>query len=182
MKRKICSFLLAFLLLLTLTPAALADGVSTVKNVALSQDIEATLRCMAALGASWERTDKSTLRVTGIGGKRKPFPELPRFDCGESGSTLRFFIPLALDGRGPVCLIGHGRLMQRPLTVYQNLFAPLGVVWRQEGDALTILAGEELSDEAFQEIVDAIEEAQPDLEIDAHRGEQPLYPVIFSIE
>ena len=52
----------------------------------------------------------------------------------------------------------------------------------EEGDALTILAGEELSDEAFQEIVDAIEEAQPDLEIDAHRGEQPLYPVIFSIE
>ncbi len=52
----------------------------------------------------------------------------------------------------------------------------------EEGDALTILAGEELSNEAFQEIVDAIEEAQPDLEIDAHRGEQPLYPVIFSIE
>ena len=52
----------------------------------------------------------------------------------------------------------------------------------EEGDALTILAGEELSDEAFQEIVDAIEEAQPDLEVDAHRGEQPLYPVIFSIE
>ena len=52
----------------------------------------------------------------------------------------------------------------------------------EEGDALTILAGEELFDEAFQEIVDAIEEAQPDLEIDAHRGEQPLYPVIFSIE
>ena len=52
----------------------------------------------------------------------------------------------------------------------------------EEGDALTILAGEELSDEDFQEIVDAIEEAQPDLEIDAHRGEQPLYPVIFSIE
>ncbi len=43
-----------------LLAAALADGVSTVKNVALSQDIEATLRCMAALGASWERTDKST--------------------------------------------------------------------------------------------------------------------------
>ena len=39
-----------------LLAAALADGVSTVKNVALSQDIEATLRCMAALGASWERT------------------------------------------------------------------------------------------------------------------------------
>ena len=52
----------------------------------------------------------------------------------------------------------------------------------EEGDTLTILAGEELSDEAFQEICDAIEAAQPDLEIDPHRGEQPLYPVIFSIE
>lgn len=52
----------------------------------------------------------------------------------------------------------------------------------EDGDSLTILAGEELSDDAFQEILDAIEEAQPDLEIDSHRGEQPLYPVIFSIE
>ena len=52
----------------------------------------------------------------------------------------------------------------------------------EEGDSLTILAGEELSDEGFQDILDAIEEAQPDLEIDSHRGEQPLYPIIFSIE
>ena len=52
----------------------------------------------------------------------------------------------------------------------------------EEGDSLTILAGEELSDEDFQEILDAIEEAQPDLEIDPHRGEQPLYPIIFAIE
>ena len=52
----------------------------------------------------------------------------------------------------------------------------------EEGDTLTILAGEELDDAAFQEILDAIEEVQPDLEIDSHRGEQPLYPVIFSIE
>ena len=52
----------------------------------------------------------------------------------------------------------------------------------EEGDSLTILAGVELSDEEFQDILDAIEEAQPDLEIDSHRGEQPLYPIIFSIE
>ena len=51
-----------------------------------------------------------------------------------------------------------------------------------EGDSLTILAGVDMDDEAFQDILDAIEEAQPDLEIDAHRGEQPLYPIIFSIE
>ncbi len=51
-----------------------------------------------------------------------------------------------------------------------------------EGDTLTILAGSDLSDEDFEDLQDAIAEAQPDLEIDAHRGEQPLYPVIFSIE
>ena len=52
----------------------------------------------------------------------------------------------------------------------------------EEGDALTILAGQDMSDEDFEKLIEAIEEAQPDLEIDAHRGEQPLYPVIFSIE
>ena len=52
----------------------------------------------------------------------------------------------------------------------------------EEGDSLTILAGADMSDEDFEDLIAAIEEAQPDLEIDSHRGEQPLYPVIFSIE
>ena len=52
----------------------------------------------------------------------------------------------------------------------------------EEGDTLTILAGSDLSDEDFEKLIAAIEEAQPDLEIDSHRGEQPLYPVVFSIE
>lgn len=52
----------------------------------------------------------------------------------------------------------------------------------EEGDTLTILAGSGMDDEAFEDLIAAIEEAQPDLEIDSHRGEQPLYPVIFSIE
>lgn len=51
-----------------------------------------------------------------------------------------------------------------------------------EGDTITILAGADFDDDAFQALCDAIEERQPDLEIDSHRGEQPLYPVIFSIE
>ncbi|MBQ3339906.1 MAG: hypothetical protein IJG82_10015, partial [Atopobiaceae bacterium] len=51
-----------------------------------------------------------------------------------------------------------------------------------EGDTLTILAGEDMSDDAFDELVERIEDTFPDLDIDPHRGEQPLYPVIFSIE
>ena len=53
---------------------------------------------------------------------------------------------------------------------------------QQEGDSLTILAGSDMDDESFEALVARIEEAQPDLEVDPHRGEQPLYPVIFSIE
>ncbi len=52
----------------------------------------------------------------------------------------------------------------------------------EEGDTLTILAGSDLDDDAFKHLIDAIEAAQPDLEVDSHRGEQPLYPVVFSIE
>ena len=52
----------------------------------------------------------------------------------------------------------------------------------EEGDTLTILAGSAMDDESFEALLARIEEAQPDLEIDSHRGEQPLYPVIFSIE
>ena len=52
----------------------------------------------------------------------------------------------------------------------------------EEGDSLTILAGCDMADEDFEALIARIEEAHPDLEIDNHRGEQPLYPVIFSIE
>ena len=52
----------------------------------------------------------------------------------------------------------------------------------EEGDTLTILAGVDFSDDDLVRLVSAIEDAQPDLEIDAQRGDQPLYPVIFSIE
>ena len=52
----------------------------------------------------------------------------------------------------------------------------------EEGDSCTILAGADMPDDEFEKIVDAIEDENPDLEVDAHRGEQPLYPIIFSIE
>ncbi len=56
------------------------------------------------------------------------------------------------------------------------------VVDRYDGDTLTILAGEQLDDEAFEALTERIEDELPDLEIDEHRGEQPLYPVLFSVE
>ncbi len=47
---------------------------------------------------------------------------------------------------------------------------------------LTVLAGKDLDDEAFDSLLDSLSESHPDLEIDAHRGDQPLYPVILAAE
>lgn len=58
----------------------------------------------------------------------------------------------------------------------------LAAMEAEDADMLTILAGEDLSQEAFDSIVERIEEAYEDIEIDPHRGEQPLYPIILSLE
>ena len=79
-----------------LIAATLGTGASTVRGVAMSQDVEATLRCLTALGGHWKETAPGTLEITGIGGRRCTGEDLPRLDCGESGSTLRFLIPIAL--------------------------------------------------------------------------------------
>ena len=120
--------------------AALADGESVISNVAYSQDIEATIRCMEALGASFTR-DGSTLAVSGMGAnamspmRKLPFPHL---DCGESGSTLRFLIPVALAVRGGGVFTGQGRLMERPLQPYFDLFDEKGISWELKDNTLTV--------------------------------------------
>lgn len=120
-----------------LIAASLAAGRSHIRNIDFSQDIEATLRCMRALGARWE-TDGSGIAVDGIGGIREPYGDLPLFDCGESGSTLRFLIPISLTaGRGGI-FKGRGRLMERPQKPYFDLFAEKGIRWEQTAETLRI--------------------------------------------
>ena len=117
--------------------AALADGVSTLENIVPSQDIEATLRCMTVLGTRWEAPKPGTIRVHGIG-RGHTFVDLPRFDCGESGSTLRFLIPIALAVAGGGVFTGHGRLMERPQGPYADLFREQGISWEQRDGVLTV--------------------------------------------
>ncbi|MGN8966721.1 3-phosphoshikimate 1-carboxyvinyltransferase [Intestinimonas sp. HCP28S3_D6] len=120
-----------------LIAAALAEGVSMLKNVALSQDIQATIRCLEALGASF-RWEGDTLAVTGLAGKPAPQGELPLLDCGESGSTLRFLIPIALAVLGGGRFTGHGRLMERPQGPYFDLFREKGIFYEQKDGVLTV--------------------------------------------
>lgn len=68
--------------------AALAQGISTVDNFTLSQDIEATLRCMEALGACWSK-EGSALRITGMGG-RPPLGQLPTWTAASPAPRCAF--------------------------------------------------------------------------------------------
>ena len=73
--------------------ASLSDGTSIVSNVTNSKDIEATVGCMKALGAKIKQLDETTYEVTGT----NLFKQEGNITCNanESGSTLRFLIPLA---------------------------------------------------------------------------------------
>ncbi len=96
----------------------LAGGAGQLPAQADSQDIQATRRCVAALTA--------------------PGEGLPRLDCGESGSTLRFLIPVALALRGGGVFTGRGRLMERPLGPYLDLFDEKRISYSLKNGELTV--------------------------------------------
>ncbi|MCL2747183.1 MAG: 3-phosphoshikimate 1-carboxyvinyltransferase [Oscillospiraceae bacterium] len=113
--------------------AALAEEDSVISRISLSEDIQATLDGVAALGASW-RLSGDTLHITG----RSQNADRRRYDaidCGESGSTLRFLIPIAaLDAR-QTTFTGRRRLFRRPLEAYARVFAERNLLFQpiQEG-------------------------------------------------
>ena len=120
--------------------AALASGISTIQNISLSQDIEATIRCMKALGASIEYSNNQSLQIRGIGGTvcLQGAESPPQFNCGESGSTLRFLIPIALAVAGGGVFTGKGRLMERPQQPYFDLFDRTNIFYEQKDGQLTV--------------------------------------------
>ena len=124
-----------------LIAAALSGGVSTISNLADSQDIRATRRCLCALGAGMEDLEPGVVRVHGLGGGIVIAPPYATLDCGESGSTLRFLIPVALLVQGQAAFTGRGRLMERPLKPYEDLFREKGIAWKLEGGVLTVDGG-----------------------------------------
>lgn len=114
--------------------AALADGISEVSNVTDSNDISVTAGAMEALGAN-VLSDEGTYTVRGI----KTPSEKADLDCGESGSTLRFIIPIAAALGTNATFIGHGKLPERPITPYIREFPAKGVEFdKQSGLPITI--------------------------------------------
>ena len=83
---------------------------------------------------------------------------------------------------GDVIGIADGSIEAVGSSVDDVVLSLLAAMRAEEADTLTILAGEDLSDEAFDGLVERIEGAFGELEVDAHRGDQPLYPVVMSVE
>ena len=116
--------------------AALSDGFCRLSNVELSEDIQATLRCMRTLDAD-ASADGTIIRGADlVDGHEEPAPQV--MDCGESGSTLRFLIPVALALKGGGKFTGHGRLMERPQQPYFDLFREKGILCAQKDGVLTV--------------------------------------------
>ena len=111
-----------------LISAGLADGKSIIKNVDFSEDILATLDCLSTMGAKIER-EESIVTITGT----TPFISAEKeFSARESGSTLRFFIPLLLLSKREQTFTGYGRLMERPMSVYEEICNEKGLLFSQQ--------------------------------------------------
>ncbi|MCM1165885.1 MAG: 3-phosphoshikimate 1-carboxyvinyltransferase [Lachnospiraceae bacterium] len=104
--------------------AALADGVSTIGSLCPSADILATMDCMRALGAGVDFKGDTTV-IEGI----KEIPDKAVLDCHESGSTLRFLIPVACALGARSEFLGSAKLPQRPITPFTDEFPGHGIAF-----------------------------------------------------
>lgn len=113
--------------------AALTCGESVISNLAYSEDITATLSVIEELGAKVS-INGSTANITGLCKGNKLNNRI--LNCKESGSTLRFIIPIALALGGNFSVMGKGRLMERPLDDYYKIFDLQGIYHKKEDDKI----------------------------------------------
>lgn len=114
--------------------AALAVGRSHITHLEFSKDISATLSAAAQLCAAVD-TGADDAAVQGLG---HFLPLTAPVDCCESGSTLRFLIPIASLTGQPVTFTGRGRLMERPQSVYETLYREQNLRFEQSPAGLTV--------------------------------------------
>lgn len=132
--------------------ASLANGRSRIDHVLLSEDVKATLEAVKLIGAEIEAEQETedglfTLFITG---NPEPQTHDALIDCEESGSTLRFLIPIiAIDAENTV-LIGKGRLPDRPLQPYFDIFDSQGFEYEVDDKYLPLILNGELEPGEFK--------------------------------
>lgn len=108
---------------------------SVIKGVAFSEDIKATIGCLSALGADVE-IKGNTVTIGGLLQSNKKI-EKPLF-CNESGSTLRFLLPLCLLKDEAICLAGSKRLFERSLSVYEEICKSQSIQYLKGDDRVAV--------------------------------------------
>ncbi len=114
--------------------AGLCEGESIIDGVEYSEDILATLDCLEALGASVTRGD-GFVKIRGAD------PRLSKgsiFFCRESGSTLRFFVPLAMLSAEKSAFSCKGRLAERPMEIYEAIASEKGLFYEKTSDGIAV--------------------------------------------
>lgn len=105
---------------------------SRVSGLAMSEDIKATADCLKALGSRVD-FENDTALVGGLCPK-----EEAQLDCRESGSTLRFMLPLALLGNKEITLTGSPRLMERGAGLYEQMCGEHGLFFENKDGKITV--------------------------------------------
>ena len=116
--------------------ASLANGESIISNLDMSQDITATIECMKTLGSKIYKDELGRLHIDGT--DTLNVAECVELDCNESGSTLRFLMPLSLLSNQEVKFKGKGKLMERPQKPYFDLFEEKGIRYEKTQEELVI--------------------------------------------
>lgn len=109
--------------------AALSEGISRVSGIDDSRDLRATRDAMEALGASFVFLGDGVWEVSGV----SKHTEDALIDCGESGSTLRFMIPIAALLADRAKFVGEGRLPTRPIQTILDVFDQAGTSYTYPG-------------------------------------------------
>ena len=105
--------------------AALCSGISNIRNLLDSQDVELTRHALSCMGATIDNTPDSTVTVTGFGGYPKPFPD--PIDLGNSGTSMRLLATIAGLGTTAYTLTGDARMCARPMKELLDALSPIGI-------------------------------------------------------
>ncbi len=126
--------------------ASLARGRSIITNIEYSQDIKATISAMKSLGTIILEHDD----YLEIDGTTSFFRNKCDINCEESGSTLRFMVPISIVQHANVHFSGAGRLGKRPLDVYYNIFENQDIAYLYKEDVLDLYIQGQLRADTFE--------------------------------
>lgn len=112
--------------------AGLCDGESHISGISFSEDVLATLDCLAAMGVEYEKGN-DCVKIKGVDPKKR---KTAIFPCRESGSTLRFFVPVSWLSENECTFTGYGRLMERPMSLYEKISMEKSIIFEKTAEGI----------------------------------------------